>query len=226
MVSSNDICEMEYRNHDLSKEIYIFTKVYLIFGYQTIVVSLIRLFKLIYFILCYIGKYMFIAWDWSMEKLGKKKIILDRYGKEPYLVRYYLLFKERQNFPFNIFIHHIIKSDEEDLHDHPWSFITFILRGGYYETTLTSKKEKTTTWYPAGSWRKVKSNHLHRIQIQPGSTGCWTLFIPFRREKKWGFMQKSKRTGPITRSAAKLQKSESFQWVSSDVYLKDKSKSK
>ena len=30
----------------------------------------------------------------------------------------------RDKFPFNIFIHKFLKSDFEDLHDHPWDFIS------------------------------------------------------------------------------------------------------
>ena len=38
-------------------------------------------------------------------------------------------------FPFNIFLHKILKSDLGDLHDHYWSYFTIILKGGYWETT-------------------------------------------------------------------------------------------
>ena len=75
-----------------------------------------------------------------MDKLGRKRIIMDRANKEPYLIRYYLLFIERKNFPFNIFIHHILKDDDEDLHDHPWGFFSLILNGGYRETILNEKQ--------------------------------------------------------------------------------------
>ena len=33
---------------------------------------------------------------------GRKRVITDRSGKVPYLVRYYLFLKDRANFPFNI----------------------------------------------------------------------------------------------------------------------------
>lgn len=33
---------------------------------------------------------------------------------------------------FNIYIHYIAKSDEDEhLHEHPWNFRTFVLKGGY-----------------------------------------------------------------------------------------------
>ena len=69
---------------------------------------------------------------------NRKRIILDRgpswpdYDKaEPFVVRYYLLFRNRPKwFPFNILVHKLLKSDLGDLHDHYWSYITIILKVG------------------------------------------------------------------------------------------------
>ena len=41
--------------------------------------------------------------------------------------------KERKNFPFNITLHKVLVSDEPTLHDHPWNWGAFILKGGYWE---------------------------------------------------------------------------------------------
>jgi len=56
---------------------------------------------------------------------SRKRIILDRgpswpdyHATESFVIRYKLL-----------------KSDLGDLHDHYWSYITVILKGGYWETT-------------------------------------------------------------------------------------------
>ena len=63
-----------------------------------------------------------------------KRTIMDRRNQEPYIMRYYLVFKNRNLFPFNVFIHKILKSDDDkDLHDHPWDFFHLILSGGYWE---------------------------------------------------------------------------------------------
>ena len=32
-----------------------------------------------------------------------------------------IYFKDRKDFPFNIFLHKFLKSDPDDLHDHPWA---------------------------------------------------------------------------------------------------------
>ena len=73
----------------------------------------------------------------------RKRIILDRgpswpnyQAAEPFVIRYYPLFRRRPGwFPFNILIHKLLKSDLGDLHDHYWTYITVILKGGYWETT-------------------------------------------------------------------------------------------
>ncbi len=70
-----------------------------------------------------------------MDILGRRRVITDRNNNEPYLIRYYLFLKERKNFPFNLTLHKVLKSDEATLHDHPWSYATFIVSGGYYENT-------------------------------------------------------------------------------------------
>ena len=69
---------------------------------------------------------------------NRKRIILDRgpswpdYDQaEPFMIRYYVLFRKRPKwFPFNILVHKILKEDRGDLHDHYWSYITIILKGG------------------------------------------------------------------------------------------------
>lgn len=66
-----------------------------------------------------------------MTKLNRYRIINDRIDKEPYLERYYIFLKNRTWFPFNIFIHKFLKSDPDDLHDHPWGFVSIPIYPGY-----------------------------------------------------------------------------------------------
>ena len=109
----------------------------------------------------------------------RKKVILDRgpswpdyRAAESFVIRYYLLFKKRPKwFPFNIFIHKLLKSDLGDLHDHYWSYITVMLKGGYWETT-----EKETFWRKPGYIGFRKYNHRHSIRI-PEKKSAWTLLL-------------------------------------------------
>lgn len=129
-----------------------------------------------------------------LEKLNRKRIVMDRVNDEPYLERYYLFLKDRDRFPFNIFLHKFLKSDPDDLHDHPWPYATLILKGGYWEwiPQFNSKGQKIgeiARWCGAGSLRFAKANSYHRIELDP-DIECWTLFMPGPKQKEWGFLKK------------------------------------
>ena len=125
---------------------------------------------------------------------SRKRVILDRgpswpdYDKaEPFMVRYYLLFRKRPKwFPFNILIHKLLKSDLGELHDHYWSYITIILKGGYWEAT-----EKGTFWRGPGYIGFRKSSDRHSLKI-PDAKPTWTLLFvgPHRGSKQHAKYQK------------------------------------
>ena len=118
---------------------------------------------------------------------NRKKIILDRGPSwpnyrtaEPFVIRYYLLFRRRPKwFPFNIFIHKLLKSDLGDLHDHYWTYITIILKGGYWEKT-----EKGTYWRKPGYIGFRRYNHRHSITIPDGKCAWTLLFVGPKRKAK------------------------------------------
>jgi hypothetical protein len=118
-----------------------------------------------------------------LERLGRRRIVMDRVNDEPYLERYYLFLKDRQRFPFNVFLHKFLKSDPDDLHDHPWPYATLILKGGYWETTPEGR-----FWRNPGHFRICKANSLHRIELDP-SVECWTVFMPGPKQREWGFIK-------------------------------------
>jgi len=129
-----------------------------------------------------------------LERRGRKRTIMDRDCSEPYLERYYLLFNTRQHFPFNLFLHHFLKSDPDDVHDHPWPYATLIIKGGYYEWTpifdATGKKiAETCKWHGAGSFRTARAQQYHRVELDP-AVDCWTLFMPGIHQREWGFLTK------------------------------------
>ena len=108
-----------------------------------------------------------------------KRFLLDRgpswpdYDKaEPFMIRYYLLFRKRPKwFPFNILLHKILKSDLGDLHDHYWPYITIILKGGYWETN-----ENGTFWRGPGYIGFRKASDRHSLKIPDGKP-AWTLLL-------------------------------------------------
>tara|TARA_B100001250_G_C19794856_1_gene788254 strand:- start:247 stop:654 length:408 start_codon:yes stop_codon:yes gene_type:complete len=109
----------------------------------------------------------------------RKRTIMDRgpswpdYNTaEPFMIRYYPLFRKRPKwFPFNIFIHKILKSDRGDLHDHYWSYFTVILAGGYLETT-----EKGTFNRKPGYMGFRRSTDRHSLKINEIKP-AWTLIF-------------------------------------------------
>jgi hypothetical protein len=144
-----------------------------------------------------------------LEKLGRKRIIMDRINNKPYLERYYLFLKERKKFPFNIFLHKFLKGDPDDVHDHPWPYATLILKGGYYEWIPQFRQDGTKScevryWRGPGHFRICSPNSYHRIELKEGVT-CWTLFMPGPHRRDWGFLVKD-------------------QWVQHEKYLISRAK--
>jgi hypothetical protein len=133
--------------------------------------------------------------DW-LDRKGRKRVIMDRIDNEPYLERYYPLFNTRQHVGFNIYIHKFLKGDPDDVHDHPWSYATFILAGGYYEwvpvfNTLGEKINEIRYWRGPGHFRICRPDSYHRVELKEGVT-AWTLFIPGPHKRQWGFLVDNK----------------------------------
>lgn len=141
--------------------------------------------------------------------MGRKRIVLDRQSQEPYLERYYLFLKDRKRFPFNIFLHKFLKSDPDDVHDHPWTYATLILKGGYYEWVPKFNNQgimigQIRHWRGPGHFRVCHATSYHRIELIDGVT-CWTLFMPGPQKREWGFLVKNN-------------------WIHNDQYLTEKAK--
>lgn len=131
-----------------------------------------------------------------LDRMGRKRIVMDRVENEPYLERYYLFLKERERFPFNVFLHKFLKSDPDDVHDHPWPYTTIILRGGYWEwipifDSVGRKTGEIQHWRGPGHFRTCSATSYHRIELDPNIT-AWTLFMPGPKQREWGFLVKNK----------------------------------
>ena len=124
----------------------------------------------------------------AMDKLGRRRVITERDSDVPYLIRYYLFLKERKNFPFNITLHKVLVSDEPTLHDHPWSYATFIIKGGYYENTPNGR-----FWRGPGHFRYRSASDLHYLELDKDADGneipCWSLFFMGKKAGAWGFIK-------------------------------------
>jgi len=81
---------------------------------------------------------------------------------------------------FSIKIHKIIRGDwANDLHNHPWSFITFILWSGYNEVTSDGEhwRKPFVFYYRPAGWR-------HRVKTD---RPVWTVVLTGPKRHKWGF---------------------------------------
>lgn len=81
-------------------------------------------------------------------------------------------------------IHHIVRGDSDrHYHDHPFSFFSLILRGGY--------EELRDDWcgthvYESPDWNSVGKFVFHRITKTQDNT--WTIVLHTRKSKPWGFL--------------------------------------
>src|SRR5210317_799755 len=96
-----------------------------------------------------------------MNKLDRYRLIPDRMTGADYMHRYYLFLKDRTKFPVNVTLHKIVKSDEPFLHDHPWPYMTIILKGGYWENTTEGR-----TWKGPGSVIKRGAQEFHWLELE------------------------------------------------------------
>jgi hypothetical protein len=95
---------------------------------------------------------------------------------------------------FGVFIHKIMLPDpDRGLHDHPWPFGCFILKGGYVEAFKpgapwpTSDWVWRTGWGWARRWHTMRRGEFHRITRLLG-VPTWTLIFVGRRQGDWGYL--------------------------------------
>lgn len=132
-----------------------------------------------------------------MNKLGRYKLIPDRATGESYMHRYYLFLKDRSWFPFNFVLHKILKSDDPVFHDHPWGYMTIVLKGGYWEHTPIFNAEgvkfaEFQTWRGPGSIICRGANEYHWLELDEGKPAT-TLFFMGPQKREWGFLVEYKK---------------------------------
>lgn len=97
--------------------------------------------------------------------------------------------------PAAVRLHMIFTPDfDREFHDHPWTFVSLVLRGGYVERRPTSatpnwrrdgEEDSYDTYRPPGSIALRRYTDRHRIiSVEPDTL---TLVIVFRKRQSWGF---------------------------------------
>jgi hypothetical protein len=89
---------------------------------------------------------------------------------------------------FGVYVHFIYREDLDPVpHDHPWSFWSLVLRGGYREELHADPR----TRYSRDVWRDAWTLHhfplrsAHRITYV--LRGTVTLVLVGRKQRAWGF---------------------------------------
>lgn len=94
----------------------------------------------------------------------------------PYVIRW------RIETPwFSVRLHHWLGPDDDRaFHDHPWSFVTVVLRGAY-----TDRSPEGDERLRAGRVRYRPARHQHTVVPDPG--GAWTVIVTGPKVRTWGF---------------------------------------
>jgi hypothetical protein len=83
-------------------------------------------------------------------------------------------------------VHHWLESDDKRaFHDHPWWFVTLVVRGGYTDMSPTHSEHLR-----AGSVRFRPA--LHRHTVVPDKSGAWTVLVTGPPSRSWGFWKDGK----------------------------------
>lgn len=119
------------------------------------------------------------------------KFTIEGADGSPYMVRY-TLWKTKRG---GIYVHNILRDDEDEPHDHPWDFTSVILRGGYYEAV-----GQGPVWAQFWKWKRPftvirhKAEDVHKIKLPYKPHGevsermpAWTLVFVGPKRREWGF---------------------------------------
>lgn len=102
----------------------------------------------------------------------------------PYLLRWWVIPRNRL---FNIYLHRVIRSDDDRaLHDHPWLNASIIVDGGYLEHRIAAGGCRHLTARVAGDVCTRTARAAHRLEVMPGSEAV-TLFVTGPVIRQWGF---------------------------------------
>ena len=109
----------------------------------------------------------------------------------PYMHRWYVIPRNRW---FNIYLHRIVRSDDDRaLHDHPWMNCSILLQGMYVEWKPDQRGEYcygmplVGVLRTAGSIVFRKARAPHRLEVPTDGDEVISLFITGPNVRDWGF---------------------------------------
>jgi hypothetical protein len=135
-----------------------------------------------------------LRWAFVTETIGQEEC--------PMMLRWSIWLPGPKKTPwFKVLIHYFPPNvSDRDPHDHPRSFLTLILRGGYLNTEwvkfdppLDLGNGESQEWVPemewvgAGAIRFRRADHTHIVETT--ESGAWTLVIMGPERRPWGFLR-------------------------------------
>jgi hypothetical protein len=131
-----------------------------------------------------------------LDRIAREKSEITRSWEQvPYLTRWVLLGSRIESTILGrdcaVYLHRFHRSDADEMHDHPWPFVSIILAGGYHEKTPAKgwhdgDGPTKTRWYGVGRVLVRPANWIHSVLI-PDGRECWSLVIRGAKAKSWGF---------------------------------------
>jgi hypothetical protein len=135
-----------------------------------------------------------LAKRWKKYDIMK---VIDGGAPQLYLRRYFI-WRSRW---FNIYLHHIVLPDlDADPHDHPWSFVSLLLSGGYVEQRWVWRQGEPFNNLTRARWWWDFRLKVGSLGYRPGSAvhqiarvlpNTWTLVFTGPRNRSWGFLTES-----------------------------------
>lgn len=133
--------------------------------------------------------------SWVCDKLGRVVYITGASGQgltiDIYMVRY-VIFKNQY---FSLYLHRFLRSDRDDMHDHPWNFWTYIISGVYYEYTPKGVNYRSTLF---NRLVRRQATDLHKVvlarhySLKEIREAPFTICLCGKRRKGWGFLKEGK----------------------------------
>ena len=125
----------------------------------------------------------------NIEQSGKRKpwqfmsrFEINNPDGTPYLIRWRLI----QTPFFSLYLHKMVSCDRDPyVHDHPWTFLSIILRGGYTEVRRDNHTRELyrRRVHHINFMRRDDAHYIEHISRVP----TWTFLFVGKRRRTWGF---------------------------------------
>lgn len=103
---------------------------------------------------------------------------------EPYMLRWHLIPRNRW---LNVYLHHVLRNDDDVMHDHPFASLSLCLAGNLGEAYRKPNDAlpffRTMT---CGDIVYRSATHTHRLYLEDDRP-AWTIFLTGPRVRSWGF---------------------------------------